>query len=65
MRRWDINRTLTLIRPTRREGNPSVVYSEMRIGNTTYRLTSKFEGSKKLGEALKTLAIRRASKLTG
>ena len=38
------------------------VCREVKIKNTVYRLTSKFEGKKDLDETLKRLAIRRAGK---
>ena len=40
------------------------VHSIIKIGNTTYRLISKFEGSKTIDEILKNLAIRKAGRLT-
>jgi len=41
---------------------PVTAYCEVKIGNTVYRLTSRFEGKKNLDETLKRLAIRRTDK---
>lgn len=40
------------------------IHSVIKIGNTTYRLTSKFEGHKTIDEILKNLAIRKADRHT-
>lgn len=37
-------------------------YSEVKIGKTIYRLTSKFEGSKDINDTLKRLAVKRIVK---
>ena len=36
-------------------------YSEVKIGKTIYRLTSKFEGSKNLDDTLKRLAVKKCT----
>ena len=36
-------------------------YSEIKIGKTIYRLTSKFEGNKNLDDTLKRLAVKKAT----
>jgi len=37
-------------------------YREVKIGKTTYRLTSRFEGRKNLDDTLKRLALKRTVK---
>lgn len=44
---------------------PITVCRDVKIGNTVYRLTSKFEGKKNLDETLKRLAVKRTGKFTG
>ena len=38
------------------------IYTEVKIGGTVYRVTSRFSGNKRLDEALKALALRQAEK---
>jgi hypothetical protein len=40
--------------------NPTTSYKEVKIGKTTYRVTSVFLGEKDLGRTLEQLAIRKA-----
>jgi len=42
---------------------PITTYKEIKIGNTVYRVTSKFEGKKQLNETLKRLAVKQATEL--
>lgn len=39
---------------------PVSSYKEIRIGQTTYRVTSFFSGEKDLGQTLEQIAVRRA-----
>ena len=42
---------------------PITTYKEIKIGNTVYCVTSKFEGKKQLNETLKRLAVKQAREL--
>lgn len=39
---------------------PTTSYKEIKIGHTTFRVTSVFSGEKDLGKTLEQLAVRRA-----
>ncbi|MDR1565111.1 MAG: hypothetical protein LBS74_09155 [Oscillospiraceae bacterium] len=43
-----------------RSNDPTTTYKEVKIGRTTYRVTSVFLGEKDLGKTLEQLAIRKA-----
>jgi hypothetical protein len=43
-----------------KNNNPTTTYKEVKIGRTTYRVTSVFLGEKDLGKTLEQLAIRKA-----
>ncbi|MEG2455287.1 MAG: hypothetical protein RSC08_03445 [Oscillospiraceae bacterium] len=38
---------------------PPTSYKEVKIGKTTYRVTSEFTGEKDLGKTLEQLAVRK------
>ena len=54
---------MTVIKNNNPPVEPITTYKEIKIGNTIYRLTSKFEGKKQLNETLQRLAVKQAAEL--
>ena len=54
---------MTVIKNNNPPVEPITTYEEIKIGNTVYRVTSKFEGKKQLNETLKRLAVKQVTEL--